>query len=161
MSAVAKDLKQGVVACLSLLQSIHVSQYEHINAFGTDSWRKDVRSCFAKPACDSSTETLVQEPKGPRCSLTDRCCNLFRTNTCKSVSRQMTLTPYRINTCEKPWGVVPVRSRRRPLHPPRNLCATQRLCVVFVRPHAPPFPLQRPPTRAGAFFTPRLSIDSK
>jgi hypothetical protein len=34
--------------------------------------------------------------------------NSFRINTCKSVSKQMTLTPFRMNTCEKTGGREPV-----------------------------------------------------
>src|SRR5713226_1805541 len=36
-------------------------------------------------------------------------CNvsLFRINTCKSVSKQMTLTPFRMNTYEKTGGGLP------------------------------------------------------
>jgi len=34
----------------------------------------------------------------------------FRINTCKSVSKQTTLSPFRINTCEKPGEGVPTNS---------------------------------------------------
>jgi hypothetical protein len=34
----------------TLLQSIHFAQHEYINAFGTDYWRRTIRSSFAQPA---------------------------------------------------------------------------------------------------------------
>jgi hypothetical protein len=34
----------------TLLQSIHLAQDEYINAFGTDYWRRTIRSSFAQPA---------------------------------------------------------------------------------------------------------------
>jgi hypothetical protein len=34
----------------TLLQSIHLAQDEYINAFGTDYWRRTIRSSFAEPA---------------------------------------------------------------------------------------------------------------
>ena len=33
----------------SLVQSIHLAQHEYINAFGTDFWRRTIRSSFALP----------------------------------------------------------------------------------------------------------------
>jgi hypothetical protein len=36
----------------TLLQSIHLAQGEYINAFGTDSWRRTIRSSFAPPSPD-------------------------------------------------------------------------------------------------------------
>ena len=33
----------------TLLQSIHLSQHEYINAFGTDSWRQTIRASFDRP----------------------------------------------------------------------------------------------------------------
>ena len=53
-----------------------------------------------------------------------RCCISFRINTCKSVSKQTTLTSFRINTCEKTGGGG--TSHTGPRSFPRPLCA---LCV--------------------------------
>jgi hypothetical protein len=40
----------------TLLQSIHLAQGEYINAFGTDSWRRTIRSSFAQSAPDTDLE---------------------------------------------------------------------------------------------------------
>ncbi|HVS87465.1 MAG TPA: hypothetical protein VHF01_04490 [Candidatus Acidoferrum sp.] len=37
----------------TLLQSIQLAQGEYINAFGTDSWRRTIRSSFAQPPPDT------------------------------------------------------------------------------------------------------------
>jgi hypothetical protein len=55
MSAVAqghlKPKAASTLAYLSqtLLQAIHLSQHEYINAFGTTSWREEIRAAFAEP----------------------------------------------------------------------------------------------------------------
>jgi hypothetical protein len=40
----------------TLLQSIHLAQGEYINAFGTDSWRRTIRSSFAPPSSDPEAD---------------------------------------------------------------------------------------------------------
>jgi hypothetical protein len=40
----------------TLLQSIHLAQGEYINAFGTDSWRRTIRSSFAPPSPDAEPD---------------------------------------------------------------------------------------------------------
>ncbi len=40
----------------TLLQSIHLSQNEYINAFGSDSWRRTIASSFSPPDPESSPE---------------------------------------------------------------------------------------------------------
>ncbi len=47
---------------------------------------------------------FVLQPDEPISSIFDDSRISFRINTCKSVSKQTTLTPFRINTCEKPRG---------------------------------------------------------
>ena len=50
----------------------------------------------------SAPSTPARPAGGSRLSpLSDRSSMLFRINTCKSVSKQRTLTTFRINTCEK------------------------------------------------------------
>jgi hypothetical protein len=67
MSAVAQGhLKPKTAITLAylsrtLLQSIHLSQHEYINAFGTDSWREEIRSSFAPPS-----PTPTEEPAHPK-----------------------------------------------------------------------------------------------
>ena len=39
----------------TLVQSIHLAQHEYINAFGTDSWRRTIRSSFAPPPAPPET----------------------------------------------------------------------------------------------------------
>src|SRR5580704_6141148 len=73
MSAVAqghlKPKAASTLAYLSqtLLQAIHLSQHEYINAFGTTSWRQEIRAAFAEPdpnppSEDPDPEPDVQEP---------------------------------------------------------------------------------------------------
>jgi hypothetical protein len=73
MSAVAqghlKPRAASTLAYLSqtLLQAIHLSQHEYINAFGTTSWRQEIRAAFAQantgPLCeDPKPEPDAQEP---------------------------------------------------------------------------------------------------
>jgi hypothetical protein len=56
--------------------------------------------CLHRP-CSPRCFVTLAIPSSPRspCAL-----STFRINTCKSVSKQMTLTPFRINTYEKPRG---------------------------------------------------------
>jgi len=74
MSAVAqghlKPKAASTLAYLSqtLLQAIHLSQHEYINAFGTTSWREEIRAAFAEPdpnpPCeDPEPDPAVQEPE--------------------------------------------------------------------------------------------------
>src|SRR6266849_4421543 len=44
----------------------------------------------------------------------------FRMNTCKSVSKQRTLSPSRMNTCEKTGGGGPLATARREKRPRRS-----------------------------------------
>ena len=72
MSAVAQGhLKPKTAITLAylsrtLLQSIQLSQHEYINAFGTDSWRQEIRSSFAKPSPDPAEEVIEPEPEEPQ-----------------------------------------------------------------------------------------------
>jgi hypothetical protein len=68
MSAVAqghlKPRAASTLAYLSqtLLQAIHLSQHEYINAFGTTSWREEIRAAFAQPSIDRPSEDPEPEP---------------------------------------------------------------------------------------------------
>jgi hypothetical protein len=48
----------------TLVQSIQLAEHEYINAFGTDSWRKTVRSSFAPPAAppESGPQPVPHQP---------------------------------------------------------------------------------------------------
>src|SRR5258708_1671156 len=48
-----------------------------------------------------SLQLLPSSPRGPSRRPLPRATYSFRINTCKSVSKQMTLTPFRMNTYEK------------------------------------------------------------
>jgi hypothetical protein len=69
MSAVAQgDLKPKTATTLAylsqtLLHSIQLSQREFINAFGTDSWRKEIRSSFARSSSDHAGEIAEEAPQ--------------------------------------------------------------------------------------------------
>jgi hypothetical protein len=74
MSAVAqghlKPRAASTLAYLSqtLLQAIHLSQHEYINAFGTTSWREEIRAAFTQanpdPECeDPQLQPDAQEPE--------------------------------------------------------------------------------------------------
>src|SRR5258707_10109949 len=52
----------------------------------------------------SSEGLLPSSPRGPSRRPLPRATYSFRINTCKSVSKQMTLTPFRMNTYEKQGG---------------------------------------------------------
>jgi len=73
---------------------------------------RDTRATSATPSRPLRLFTLVREGcviiSLRLCSRVSpfplRCCISFRINTCKSVSKQTTLTSFRINTCEKPRG---------------------------------------------------------
>src|SRR5258708_29597441 len=52
----------------------------------------------------SSEGLLPSSPRGPSRRPLPRATYSFRINTCKSVSKQMTLTPFRMNTYEKEGG---------------------------------------------------------
>src|SRR6266478_2566313 len=70
----------------------------------------------------SAPSTPARPAGGSRLSpLSDRSSMLFRINTCKSVSKQTTLTSFRINTYEKRGGggIVPTANRTLPLTPRR------------------------------------------
>jgi hypothetical protein len=68
MSAVAqghlKPRAASTLAYLSqtLLQAIHLSQHEYINAFGTTSWREEIRAAFAQTNPDPPPEDPEPEP---------------------------------------------------------------------------------------------------
>jgi hypothetical protein len=75
MSAVAqghlKPRAASTLAYLSqtLLQAIHLSEHEYINAHGTDSWRAEIRAAFAQselqsasPAADSESQPEPAQP---------------------------------------------------------------------------------------------------
>jgi hypothetical protein len=68
MSAIAqghlKPRAASTLAYLSqtLLQAIHLSQHEYINAFGTTSWREEIRAAFAQPDPDPLCEDHKPEP---------------------------------------------------------------------------------------------------
>jgi hypothetical protein len=68
MSAVAqghlKPRAASTLAYLSqtLLQAIHLSQHEYINAFGTTSWREEIRAAFTQANPDSPSEDPEPEP---------------------------------------------------------------------------------------------------
>jgi hypothetical protein len=68
MSAIAqghlKPRAASTVAYLSqtLLQAIHLSQHEYINAFGTTSWREEIRAAFAQTNPDPPREDPEPEP---------------------------------------------------------------------------------------------------
>ena len=50
----------------TLVQALHLAQHEYINAFGTDSWRRTVRSSFAPPAPPSPpAANLPAQPASP------------------------------------------------------------------------------------------------
>jgi hypothetical protein len=62
-----------------------------------------------------------------------RSCIAFRINTCKSVSKQTTLSSFRMNTCEKPRGGGYRFVRNNPLNlsaggPCRGPCLLRRRC---------------------------------
>jgi hypothetical protein len=48
----------------TLVQSIHLAQHEYINAFGTDTWRRTVRSSFAPPPAppESAAQPAPRQP---------------------------------------------------------------------------------------------------
>jgi hypothetical protein len=48
----------------TLLQSIQFAQGEYINAFGTDSWRRTIRSSFAPPPAppESASQPAPRQP---------------------------------------------------------------------------------------------------
>jgi len=48
----------------TLLQSIQIAQHEYINAFGTDSWRRTIRSSFAPSAAppESAPQPAPRQP---------------------------------------------------------------------------------------------------
>ena len=72
MSAVAqghlKPRAASTLAYLSqpLLQAIHLSQHEYINAFGTTSWREEVRAAFAQAQPEPPAEDLEPPQAEPR-----------------------------------------------------------------------------------------------
>jgi hypothetical protein len=39
----------------TLVQSIHIAQHEYVNAFGTDAWRRAIRSSFPPPPAPAPT----------------------------------------------------------------------------------------------------------
>jgi hypothetical protein len=69
MSAVAqghfKTKAASTLAYLSqtLFQAIHLSQHEYINAFGTSSWRDEIRAAFAQATFDHQREDPEPEPR--------------------------------------------------------------------------------------------------
>jgi hypothetical protein len=48
----------------TLLQSIQIAQHEYINAFGTDYWRRTIRSSFAPPPAppESAPQPVPRQP---------------------------------------------------------------------------------------------------
>ena len=98
---------------LTLLQTLR--RRHNVNSFAI----KQIHNLFAKHPewgylCDNSAPSapqryhfavLLGEPTHPF-SRRSVCAPLstFRINTCKSVSKQRTLTPFRMNSCEKPRG---------------------------------------------------------
>ena len=48
----------------TLLQTIHLAQDEYINAFGTDSWRRTIRSSFAPSSPDHKPDPQPDLPPG-------------------------------------------------------------------------------------------------
>jgi hypothetical protein len=68
MSAVAQGhLKAKAASTLAylsqtLLQAIHLSQHEYINAFGTTSWREEIRAAFTQANPDPRSEDPEPEP---------------------------------------------------------------------------------------------------
>src|SRR5258706_5276092 len=55
------------------------------------------------------TQRVVEGSREKSSRLQSGVLSTFRMNTCKSVSKQRTLTPFRMNTCEKPGGGGPPR----------------------------------------------------
>jgi hypothetical protein len=101
MAAVAQgDLKPRAASTLAylsqtLLQAIHLSEHEYINAHGTDSWRREIRAAFAQPDPDSTTNNSQSksEPSQTRESQPfPPTRNLRGINTYTSLSKQMTLS---------------------------------------------------------------------
>ena len=79
---------------------------------------------------------LLLSPISSRLSpLSDRSSMLFRINTCKSVSKQTTLTSFRINTYEKRGGGGTRGKRTLPLTPrqPSLFCLLSGRCLSPVR----------------------------
>jgi hypothetical protein len=61
-------------------------------------------NAFSASAFAPSASLRYPLSKGLRRRQSCSSTNSFRINTCKSVSKQTTLTPFRINTCEKTGG---------------------------------------------------------
>jgi hypothetical protein len=61
---------------------------------------------YSVPLYPESRRSVIQKTGGstPNLHNSGAPINTFRINTCKSVSKQTTSTPFRINTCEKPRG---------------------------------------------------------
>src|SRR5258708_32209463 len=75
----------------------------------------------------------------------------FRMNTCKSVSKQKTLTPFRINTCEKPRGrgASPLRY---PSSSQVRICITESAQALALSSRSPKYcfqPSGSAPTRSA------------
>ena len=47
----------------TLLQAIHLSEHEYINAHGTDSWRREIRAAFAQAELVPRAETPERRPE--------------------------------------------------------------------------------------------------
>jgi hypothetical protein len=98
----------------TLVQTLHLAQNEYINAFGTNSWRETIRTSHNQsadhvpPAPNHRQPTLSPRPPQPRPHLLPQNktgpLSSFRMNTCKSVSKQRTLSSFRINTYAKTGG---------------------------------------------------------
>src|SRR5712672_257893 len=113
-SAVAQgQLKPKTASTLAYLgqtlaQTLHLAQGEYINAYGTDFWRETIRTSFEQSADhmspDTQSATTAPEPASAaarKSPLNPSPTNWtkfipalspFRMNTCKSVSKQRTLT---------------------------------------------------------------------
>ena len=71
ISAVAQgQVKPKTAATLAslgqtLIKSIQVAEHEYCNAFGTEAWRKAVRSCFAPPPAPALPHPAPQSASQP------------------------------------------------------------------------------------------------